>query len=156
MENEIYKPIEGFPGYFVSDKGRVISTKRISGPHVIGQRQTKYGYTEVMLSNGGHLISKYVARLVLEAFVGYPADPWLCYVHHRDGDRGNCALDNLEWQICETTAEYNPRLSHRRGVLKPDNTKDKMSQAKYNQSQETIEKAIMTRQRTIRLRNLYR
>jgi hypothetical protein len=88
-------------------------------------------------------------RIVLETFRGYPADPWLCVAHHLDGDRTNCRLDNLEWVVCETTAEYDPQKSHRRGVLKPDFTKDRMTEAKLHQSRETIEKGLINRRKTM-------
>ena len=57
----------------------------------------------------------------------------------------DCRLDNLEWNICDTTDEYDPEVSHRRGVLKPEETKKRMTEAKYKQGQETIRKAAMTR-----------
>ena len=153
MENERFLPIEGYPGYFVSDLGRVMSTKRKSGPHIMSQRSTKYGFQEVMISVKCRLITLYVARLVLAAFEGYPADPWLCYAHHLNGDMSDCRLENLEWQVCETNWEYDPKKSHRRGVLKPDMTKEKMSQAKFNQTDETIQKQIISRMRTNQINN---
>lgn len=154
MEKEEFRPIEGYPGYFISDLGRVMSTKRKSGPHIMSQHANRHGYMEVMVSVHGYLITLYVARLVLAAFEGYPADPWLCYAYHLDGDMSNCTLDNLKWIICETTDEYDPKVSKRRGVLKPDLTKEKMTYAKYNQSRETIEKQKLSRARTISRRRI--
>lgn len=151
---EEFKPIEGYPGYYVSDLGRVMSTKRKAGPHILSQRQNRRGYMCVMICDQGWMITLYVARLVLAAFEGYPADPWLCYVHHLDGDLSNCTLDNLKWIVCETTDEYDPEVSHRRGVLKPDLTREKMTQAKYNQSPETIRKQLESRLKTISRRRI--
>lgn len=145
METEIFKEIEGYPGYLISNLGNVVSLKRKSGPHCMSQHKTKYGYIETMVSKEGVLVSLYVARQVLAAFKGYPADPWLCIANHKDGDSTNCRLDNLEWIVCETTDEYDPSVSHRRGVLKPDLTRKKMTEAKCNQSPETIEKAVRSR-----------
>lgn len=147
MEKEQFRPIEGYAGYFISDQGRVMSTRRKSGPHILSQRSTKSGYREVMISVKCNLVTLYVARLVLAAFEGYPADPWLCYAHHLNGDMSDCRLENLEWIVCETTDEYDPNVSKRRGVLKPDITREKMSQAKFNQSEETIEKQRLTKMR---------
>lgn len=152
LDNEEFRPIERYPGYFVSNYGRVMSNKGKKGEHIMSQRRSRYGYMEVMVSDHGYLTTLYVARLVLAAFEGYPADPWLCFAHHLDGDKSNCTLENLKWIICETTDEYDPKKSHRRGVLKPDLTKESMSQAKFNQSEETIDKQRQSRIRTCRMR----
>lgn len=114
------------------------------------------GYPAAALWHKGALYTLQLNRLVLESFVGYPADPWLCVAHHKDGDRDNCELDNLEWYVCETTAEYDPAVSTRRGVLKPDFTKDRMSETKCHQSPETIKKQIATRRTTMERLNYWR
>ena len=148
--NEVFKPITGFPGYYVSNLGRVKSMKR-KEPIIMSTHNTRLGYLVVMLWNNNKLTQFYVSRLVLEVFEGYPTDPWLCYAHHKNGNLNDCRLSNLEWNICETTDEYDPEVSHRRGVLKPDDTKERMTEAKYKQGQETIRKAAMTRSCTMRL-----
>ena len=149
---EIFKDIEGFPGYYISNLGNIMSRKR-GETHILSQIRSKYGYQEIMFYQNKKMHTLYVARLVLAAFKGYPADPWLCFAHHIDGDKSNCRLDNLEWLICETTDEYDPTKSHRRGVLRPDETKTNMTNAKYNQSVETIRKIVEARQKTIQTRN---
>lgn len=148
--NEVFKPIPGFPGYYVSNLGRIKSMKR-KEPIIMSTHNTRLGYLVVMLWNNNKLTQFYVSRLVLEVFRGYPTDPWLCYAHHKNGNLNDCRLENLEWNICETTDEYDPEVSHRRGVLKPDETKKRMTEAKYKQGQETIRKAAMTRSCTMRL-----
>lgn len=148
---EVFRPIDGFPGYFISNLGNIISRKRIE-PIVMSTHRSRLGYQLVSLYNNKKLVSLQVARLVLKAFVEFPADPWLCYVHHKDGNLDNCSLDNLEWMVCETTDEYDPARSHRRGVLKPDTTKARMTTAKYRQSAETIRKITQSRLRTMELK----
>lgn len=155
-DGEDFRELEDFPGYYIGNYGTVVSLKGNDGPRVLSQRQTRLGYQTVMLSLDGYPKSFQVGRLVLSAFVGYPADPWLCYVHHKDGDLSNCRLDNIEWLICETDYTYNPKLSHRRGVLKPDLTKSRMTAAKLNQSKETIEKAIATRRAVLKGRGYWK
>lgn len=151
MVEEIFKPIEGYPGYYVSNLGRVQSRKR-KDYIFLSMTKSRLGYKIVQVVNRCNPITLYVARLVLAAFVGYPADPWLCYAHHKDGDLENCDIENLEWIVCETTAEYNPEKSHRRGVLKPDTTKSRMTESKLNQSQETIQKIVTSRCKTMKAR----
>ena len=145
--SEVFKPITGYPGYYVSNLGRIKSVKR-ENPIIMSTHNMRLGYLVVMLWNESKLNTLYVSRLVLETFRGYPTDPWLCYAHHKNGDLNDCRLENLEWIICETTDEYDPEVSHRRGVLKPKETKDRMTAAKYNQTQECIRKAVLARRYT--------
>lgn len=150
---EVFKPIVGWSGYVVSNLGRVISFKRRE-PVELSIRRNRTGYAEVEVFEKGKVSFLNVGREVLAAFYGYPSDPWLCVAKHLDGDMMNCALDNLEWVVCETNEFYDPSKSKRMGVLKPEHTKDKMSEAKFNQSPETIEKAIVSRKRNIEYRRL--
>lgn len=150
--SEVFKPIPGYPGYFVSDLGRVKSVKR-DKPIIMSTHNMRLGYLVVMLWNDNKLNTLYVSRLVLEAFVGFPADPWLCYAHHKNGDLNDCRLENLVWIVCETTDEYDPEVSHRRGVLKPKETRARMTAAKFLQSDETIRRAVLARRYTNDLKN---
>lgn len=152
---EIFKPINGFPGYFVSNMGRVQSRKRYE-PIFLSICRSRLGYPIVQLWQGMKLTTIYLGRLVLETFEGFPAEPWLCYAHNKNGDILDCRLENLEWLICETTDEYDPKVSHKKGVLKPKATKDRMTAAKYRQSNETIQKAIVARMKTMQLRYGYK
>lgn len=145
---EVFKPIKGYPGYYVSNLGRVKSEKR-DETKIMAKYTTSAGYAAAALFQGKKMRIIQLNRIVLETFRGYPADPWLCVAHHLDGDRTNCRLDNLEWVVCETTADYDPQKSHRRGVLKPDFTKDRMTEAKYHQSRESIERGLINRRKTM-------
>ena len=154
-KKEEFREIMGFPGYWVSNLGNIMSTKR-KVPKIMAKCTNNQGYPSASLWQNGELFTIQLNRLVLEAFKGYPAEPWLCVVHHIDGDRMNCELDNLEWYVCETTAEYDPKKSFRKGVLKPDFTKDKMTSSKLNQSKETIRKQIIKRRQTMQRLNYWR
>ena len=149
---EEYRRIKDFPDYLVSNLGNIKSTKR--GGRIMSYSITRYGYKVVIVCANKKMNTLYVAREVLAAFKGYPADPWLCIARNIDGDRLNCSLDNLEWLVCETTKEYDPSKSHRRGVLKPDETKSRMTEAKYNQSEETKLKQVESRRRGAELKKV--
>lgn len=155
MKKEEFKEIMGFPGYWVSNLGRIMSTKR-KKPMILAKTTNNQGYPSASLWQKGELFTIQMNRLVLETFKGYPAEPWLCVAHHIDGDRMNCDLDNLEWYICETTAEYDPKKSLRKGILKPDFTKEKMTSSKYNQSEDTVRKQIIKRRQTMQRLNYWR
>lgn len=151
---EIFKPIAGHPGYFVSNMGRVQSLKRYE-PMFLSICKSRLGYPIVQLWSGKKLTTLYLGRLVLETFLGFPADPWLCYAHNKNGDILDCRLENLEWIVCETTDEYDPNVSHKKGVLKPRTTKDRMTAAKFKQDKDTIQKAVIARMKTMQLRYGY-
>lgn len=149
---EIYKEIPDCPGYWASNLGNIKSTKR--GDKLLKTGKSKLGYITLMLYVDRKLRTSYVSRLVLSAFKGYPAEPNLCYANHIDGDINNCNLDNLEWIICQTTSDYDPEKSKRRGIIKPDIVKQRMTQAKLNQSEETLKKAAKTRHERCLLRKV--
>lgn len=100
--DELWKDIKGFEGYYqVSNYGnarsldRVIETKR--GPRTYkGQSLTLSehtgGYLNISL---GRKNKRFVHRLVAEAFISNPND--LPEVNHKDGDKRNNYVSNLEW-----------------------------------------------------------
>jgi len=95
---EIWKPVVGYEGYYdVSSRGRIrsVNTKRrrkiVSRILKSGLRPD--GYHNVVLSREGVTRTRTVHRIVAEAFLG----PSELTVNHRDGDRGNNSVGNLEW-----------------------------------------------------------
>ena len=103
--NEIWKSIPNFPGYEVSNLGRVRSYLahggRLSKRHHLLKPQVKYRtngaipYPRVSLCVNGKSHKRSIHRLVLEVFIG-PCPPNLegC---HNDGNYLNTYLDNLRW-----------------------------------------------------------
>lgn len=97
---ERWAAISGFPGYAVSDLGRVRSLERKAGNRVIPdlvlrQEIGRAGYPRVNIRRDGRGVNRDVHVLVLEAFVGpRPTGMEGC---HEDGIRSNCAASNLRW-----------------------------------------------------------
>lgn len=98
---ESWRPVVGFPGYEVSDLGRVRSYWRPNGvgPYVIGDTpkilkpaRHKYGYERYVF--GGRK-DMYAHVMVLEAFVG-PRPEGLVACHGPAGSACH-ALHNLSW-----------------------------------------------------------
>ena len=98
------RPIAGTDGrYLVSSDGYVIGP---SGT-VLKPRQTK-GYLIVRLYPLGE---RYLHRLVAETFIPNPLS--LPQVNHKDEDKLNCNVTNLEW--CD--GSYNQAYSNGKSVL---------------------------------------
>lgn len=86
-----WRAIEDYPGYMVSDEGQVFSMKR---NRLLTISDHGDGYKTVSLRKDGKSKHPFVHRLVYEAFVG--AIPDNMQVNHKDEDKGNNRLDNLE------------------------------------------------------------
>lgn len=98
---ERWLAIPGWPGYQVSDRGRVRSVDRVlsDGRRAAGRMLRAAGngkgYRYVRLSAGGRRKRHHIARLVLLAFTG-PA-PEGAEACHGNGRRRDNRLANLRW-----------------------------------------------------------
>lgn len=90
--------IENFENYEVRPNGDVINTKT---GKVLKPFKDKKGYLMVTLCNNGCCKTFKVHRLVAQAFIPNPEN--LPCVNHKDEDKSNNNVENLEW----CTAEYN-------------------------------------------------
>lgn len=103
--NEIWKPVVGFEGYYeVSNYGRVRSIGRYFQNHSKLQWRDgiirkpvddTHGYWDVMLTVDGKRFHRKIHRMVAEAFIPNPENKPT--VNHKDFNRKNNHVDNLEW-----------------------------------------------------------
>lgn len=90
--DEQWKRLEKIPSksvYEISNLGRIRRKGKILKPQSNG-----VGYYTIAFYEGGKRKRLYIHRLVAEAFLGSSNGQW---VNHRDGNRGNNALANLEY-----------------------------------------------------------
>ena len=90
---EQWKKIESCPLYAVSTMGRV---KNRATNRILTQSIQSSGNAIVCLSNNGRVKTYSVCRLMMEAFK--PVDDMdNMVVKHKDANKCNNSLDNLEW-----------------------------------------------------------
>lgn len=109
---EIWRPVKGYEGlYEVSNEGRVKSLERYSvrfghqkeliDEKIISPRKSGSGYMLVSLSKQGERKTKSIHRLVAQAFIPNPKS--FPFINHKDENKTNNHVDNLEW----CTPKYN-------------------------------------------------
>lgn len=106
---EEYYPILGHESYKCSKDGTIVGKygKRLKG-HV-----DRCGYREVILSENGKCKNYLVHRLILSTFKPSENDS-TNYVNHKNGNKLDNKLDNLEW----CTKSENTIHSYRTGLQK--------------------------------------
>ena len=103
-EVEVWKTISEFPNYQVSSLGRV---RNISTGRVLKGFDNGYGYLKVELFKAGKGYTRKIHRLVAEAFLENPEN--LPQINHRDEDKANNVVSNLEWCSHEYNINYGTR-----------------------------------------------
>lgn len=135
---EIWKDIKGYEGcYQISTWGRVRSLDRfikcklshtgrcIKKGKLLSIGYNKDGYIQYFLSKNSCTKTNLVHRLVAEAFVPNPNN--FPEVNHKDEDKTNNRVDNLEW----CTREYNVNYGTMIERVKKANTNGKCSKILY-------------------------
>ena len=122
---EVWKNVVGFEGfYIVSNLGNVKSVDRLvnakNGSKRLeeGKEMTKMvepsGYLWVSLRKNGKRYTKLVHRLVAEAFLPNPNN--LPIVNHKDENKANPIVDNLEWCTQQYNTVYNNVQDRKRKI----------------------------------------
>lgn len=105
---EVWKDIPMYEGiYEVSTFGRVRS--KVTGSITIGYPNHK-GYLRAYIYLNGMMKKEFVHRLVAITFLPNPNN--YPQVNHKDEDKTNNRVDNLEWCTCEYNNNYGTRSNH--------------------------------------------
>ncbi|MBQ9488273.1 MAG: NUMOD4 motif-containing HNH endonuclease [Selenomonadaceae bacterium] len=112
LPSEIWRDVKDFEGiYQVSNLGRV---KSFYGkePRILKPGEHWNGYLGVVLFKNDHRKTYSVHRLIAEAFIPNPENKSM--VNHKDGNKQNNCLENLEW----ATRSENVLHAHKIGLVK--------------------------------------
>lgn len=134
--NEIWKDIKGYEGlYQVSNKGQIRSlyfhAQKGKGynlkdnPKILKPGVDNYGYNIISLCDGETKKTVSVHKIVAEAFIENPN--FLPCVNHKDENKQNNCVENLEW----CTVEYNNKYG-----LKNERTSQTLKKKVYQYDQE--------------------
>ena len=106
---EIWKDIKGFEGlYQVSNMGRVKSVRK----NIILKNQiARKGYERVILCINNSPKNYFVHRLVANAFIPNPDN--LPQVNHKDENKLNNRVENLEWCTQKYNVNYGTGIAKR-------------------------------------------
>lgn len=102
-----YRPVVGFHGYYVGNDGTVWSAKLKGGSDrapnrltddwkQLSEHRNRRGYISVNMTRDGRNYSRFIHRLVLEAFVG-PRPDGMEGCHYPETNKSNNRLSNLRW-----------------------------------------------------------
>lgn len=117
--SEIWKALPGVPGVEVSTFGnvrmldRVVSSEfgtRFTDGRVLNKYDTKDGYLQVCIPVCGKWATKTIHRLVAQTFIPNPDN--LPEVNHKDNDRTNNNVENLEWVTHQENIAYREKYGH--------------------------------------------
>lgn len=95
--DEIWKNVPGYDKYYISNYGRVknLDYKRSGREVIMLPGRIRNGYIVVVLSQNAVRKTYLLHRLVAEAFIPNPNNN--PQVNHKDGDKTNNHISNLEW-----------------------------------------------------------
>jgi hypothetical protein len=120
--NEVWKDISEFINvYQVSNLGKIrrigdysnqFTTWKLSTPKIISQTNSTNGYMCVKLSYNNKTYTRYVHRLVANAFCNNLNPNKYTEVNHIDGNKTNNKSENLEW--CDRS--YNNKHAYVKGL----------------------------------------
>lgn len=151
-----WKRYQDYPNYLVSDIGEIYS---IPTQKILKKGITRRGYQEVKMSKHGLAVTKLVHRVVCDVFLGKNT----LTVNHKDGNKTNNNLKNLELLSMEDNRRHAVELGLFTSGTKRPNSKLKLEdiffimETKGKITSENLAKKYLVDQSTIvRIRNKQR
>ena len=115
--SRVWRDIEGYENLYQVSNDGFVRTSHDGFWKVLSAGETKYGYYNVLLHKDGKRKNARVHRLVAKAFIPNPEN--LPYINHKDENKKNNCVDNLEW----CTAKYNSNYGTCKERVRDSNSK---------------------------------
>jgi len=133
-----------YKNYTVTQDGRIFAKKRQgSSGGELKQTTDKYGYKRVKLQINGKQETFLVHRLVALTFIENEDDKRT--VNHKDGNKSNNVVDNLEWSTHSEQMFHSSRVLNRDYASRKVNITDKLrKQSAINCSKNGMKNRIVS------------
>ena len=141
-KNEIiWKDISGYEGlYKVSNTGEIYSMRENKN---LSLSKDRYGYEQIILYKNGESKTYKVHRLVALAFIPNPDPIKYPIINHKDENKANNNVENLEWCNYQYNNTYGTILERRKEtVIKTWQNKSDEEKAAYSKSQSEKTKEV--------------
>ena len=126
----VWKSVKGFEGlYEISTTGKVRNAKGETLKQRI-KRTPCTCYKLVSLWKDGGYHTKYIHRLIAEAFIPNPNG--FEFINHKDEDGTNNAIENLEWCTREYNVNYGTARKRQAAKLKGRESEKRISVLQYS------------------------
>lgn len=113
----MWKPIKEYESYLINEYGDIMSLKN-NKQHILKKKLDRNtGYYKIILSEKGKVKTYNIHRLVAETFINNPLN--YKYINHKDENKLNNAVSNLEW----CTNKYNSNYGSRNDKLSKSHCK---------------------------------
>lgn len=121
----MWRLIEGYESYFVNELGEVLSIKNKKQRILKKKLDKNTGYYKIILSEKRKVKTYNIHRLVAEAFIPNPLN--YKYINHKDENKQNNSINNLEWCTNKYNCNYGSKReklskSHSKRILQFDKT----------------------------------
>lgn len=122
-----WKDIPGYEKLYQANKyGQIRGIQRYKNGRILVEHKNSSGYSRVCLFKNGKRYKPLVHKLIAITFIPNPENKPV--INHKDGNKQNNCVDNLEW----TTQSENVKHSYANGLQKPsDKQKYAVRKASY-------------------------
>ena len=144
MKKEIWKDIEGYEGlYQVSNMGRIKSFQydKIKGK-ILKPSLCAFDYLKINLRLNNTPKTEKLHRLVAKAFIPNPENK--PQINHKDGNKQNNRVDNLEWCTDRENKQHAVRMGLHTVLKGEDNPNAKLTWKQANSIRKEYKKGNTT------------
>lgn len=140
---EHWKEIKGYPGYYISDYGRIKSFKK-GKAKILKPRKRKNGYLDVNLCNDGQKKKFLIHRLIAEAFLLNPENK--PEINHKNGVKTDNHVKNLEWVSKSENELHAYRIGLKKGLKGEKHPRSKLTDNEVEEILQMLDAGVPQRE----------